>query len=321
MKNIFSSHYWRTLTRGSRWAALLLAAPLAASAANPTLRIQALGSPSGAPDVTAFVDQVEIVRVSDGMVMAGAVANSGFETNGLVPGAFSYNTAGASWTFNNRSGISRNGSGFGSTAPQGDAVAFLQSQGGLNGLADQTLALADGLYQVRFVTAQRNCCGGLFDQRLNVLINGTSVGTIQPPSNLSYVTFTSNTFAVGTPNNALAFDGIDDEARTSGTAPAFGAGNFTLETWVRTGTASTNPFVALGSVGGNDYWLGMLNGRATVSVSGTACTGTTLINDNRWHHLAGVRNGTQLTIYVDGTAQTTITNGLGARECLQLEPG
>ena len=32
MKHIFSSHYWRNLGRGCRWAALLLAAPLAAQA-------------------------------------------------------------------------------------------------------------------------------------------------------------------------------------------------------------------------------------------------------------------------------------------------
>ena len=36
MKHIFSSHYWRNLGRGCRWAALLLAAPLAVSAQTTT---------------------------------------------------------------------------------------------------------------------------------------------------------------------------------------------------------------------------------------------------------------------------------------------
>ena len=56
---------------------LLGAATTAQAQSNPALRIQALGSLSGNSDVTAFVDQVEIVRVSDGIVMSGAVANTG----------------------------------------------------------------------------------------------------------------------------------------------------------------------------------------------------------------------------------------------------
>ncbi|GAA4031654.1 hypothetical protein GCM10022409_14860 [Hymenobacter glaciei] len=124
------------------------------------------------------------------------------------------------------------------------------------------------------------------------------------------------------PGNALAFDGVDDEVRTTATAPAFGTGSFTIETWVRTATASTGTFVAVGSVGGNDYWLGMTNQRAAVSISGgTAVTGTTLINDGRWHHLAGVRNGTQLTIYVDGVAQNTLTNANSASPAAPLGMG
>ena len=122
------------------------------------------------------------------------------------------------------------------------------------------------------------------------------------------------------PGNALAFDGVDDEVRTAA-APTFGTGDFTVEAWVRTSTASTNPFVAVGSVGGNDYWLGMLNGKGTISVSGGGCVGTSLINDGRWHHLAGVRNGSLLTIYVDGIAQTTVTNGNGASPTAPLGIG
>ena len=122
------------------------------------------------------------------------------------------------------------------------------------------------------------------------------------------------------PGNALAFDGVDDEVRTAA-APTFGTGDFTVETWVRTSTASTSPFVAVGSVGGNDYWLGMVNGNATISVSGGGCVGTSLINDGHWHHLAGVRSGTSLTIYVDGIAQTTVANGNGASPTAPLGIG
>ncbi|GAA4039006.1 hypothetical protein GCM10022409_25830 [Hymenobacter glaciei] len=316
MKHIFSSNYWRKLGRGSRWAALLLAAPLAASAANPVLRIQGLGSLSGNGDVTAFVDQVEIVRVSDGMVMAGAVANPGFETNGLAAGQSSYNTpGGAPWTFNNRSGISRNGSGFGSTAPQGDAVAFLQSQGGINGLVDQGLMLADGLYQVRFLTAQRtNCCGGTIDQRLNVLINGTSVGTIQPPSSVSYATFTSNAFVVGSPNNALAFDGVDDYVALPSTTPVpVSNSNYTIEAWIKPtamgdygiigwgnyGTTNQVNALRLYSGGLINYWWGNDAIIPTANLSG------------RWHHVAATFDGTTRRIYLDGVQAGSDTPGAG----------
>ncbi|GAB2958841.1 hypothetical protein GCM10027048_27470 [Hymenobacter coalescens] len=124
------------------------------------------------------------------------------------------------------------------------------------------------------------------------------------------------------PGNALAFDGSDDYV-SAPTAPTFGTGNFAIEAWVRTQGASNTNYVAVGSVGGGqDYWLGMSNGRGAISVSGgTACTGTTLINDNRWHHLAGVRNGSQLTIYVDGVAENTTTNSLSASPSAALGIG
>jgi hypothetical protein len=125
------------------------------------------------------------------------------------------------------------------------------------------------------------------------------------------------------PGNALAFDGVDDELTTAATAPAFGTGSLTLEAWVRTNnTTPGGVFVAVGSVGGNnDYWLGMNNRRAAVSISGGAAVGTSFINDGRWHHLAGVRNGMQLTIYVDGVAQNTVTNANAASPAAPLSIG
>ena len=146
----------------------MLLAP-AAEAANPVLLIQATGSATGGGDVTAFVDQVEIVRVSDGAVMSTAVANPSFETNGgLGNGNYGYNPSGASWAFNNGSGIAQNGSAFGPTPTTfGTYVAFLQSTTGLgNGQIQQTLALADGVYRVRFQVSQRNCCSAINDQGL-----------------------------------------------------------------------------------------------------------------------------------------------------------
>ena len=196
----------------------LLLAP-AAKAANPVLLIQATGSATGGGDVTAFVDQVEIVRVSDGAVMGTAVANPSFETNGgLAQGNYGYTPGGASWTFNNGSGIAQNGSAFSPTPTTfGTYVAFLQSYAGGNGLIQQTLALADGVYRVRFQVSQRNCCSAINDQGLSVLVNGAQVGTVRPANNGTNSTFTSNAFIVGPSYQALTVSGYTADVVANGT--------------------------------------------------------------------------------------------------------
>ena len=171
-------------------------------AANPVLTIQGVGSASGGGDVTAFVDQVEIVQVSTNSPVSGAVANLGFEAFGaLGNGNYGYNPSGASWTFNTRSGIAQNGSNFGApTAPQGSAVAFVQSESGTNGLLQQTLTLGTGTYTVRFQVAQRTCCSPTNDQRLNVLIDGVVVGTVLPTNTAGFTSFISNSFTIDAPS-------------------------------------------------------------------------------------------------------------------------
>ena len=169
---------------------------------NPQLTIQSTGSTGG--DVTAFVDAVQVL--SGGSSVANALQNGSFETHDpLANGNYGYNPTGASWAFNTRSGIAENGSAFGpAPAPSGVAVAFVQSQGGINGQLQQNLAVPTGSYQVSFQTSQRNCCS-TGDQVLNAFINGVFVGTIQPLSTTAYTTFTSATFSViGTTLTAIA---------------------------------------------------------------------------------------------------------------------
>ena len=89
--------------------------------------------------------------------------------------------------------------------------------------------MADGVYRVRFQISQRNCCSAINDQGLSVLVNGAQVGTVRPANNGTNSTFTSNAFAVGSPNNALAFDGVNNYVALP---TSLNTANFTFETWI-----------------------------------------------------------------------------------------
>jgi len=179
----------------------LLALPLAVKAANPVLSIR--GVAAAGQDVTAFVDNVQIINTSTGAVVAGAVSAPGFETPSQANNAFTYNPTGTAWTYNAQSGVARNGSGFGAAnAPEGVQVAIVQTANTTAGALTQTLALGAGSYQLRFSTAQRNCCSNGQTQTLSVYIDNVLVGTITPSSTTGYTTFTSSTFVVDAPTIA-----------------------------------------------------------------------------------------------------------------------
>ena len=173
-------------------------------AAAPQLVLRTGGSASGNfNDVTAFVDQVQVL--SGGSPFAGGLQNNSFETNNVSANNFRYATTAvaAPWSFSGNSGVSRNNSGFGSTAAQGDAVGLLQTDGGgSGGSIAQNLAVPTGSYQVNFVARQRSN-NGLSDQVVNVFlndgINDVYLGAILPTSNSSYDTFASPTFSVTAP--------------------------------------------------------------------------------------------------------------------------
>jgi hypothetical protein len=169
-------------------------------AAAPTLRIQGAGSASGNSDVTAFVDLVQVLQSGTSTVVTNGVTNGSFESNNVQASNYLYQSQGvvaSPWSFGPQAGVSRNNSAFGSTAADGDAVAFLQSAVGNNGNVSQNLSVPSGSYQVRFRTMQRNYTS--LDQRLNVFVNDVYVGTIQSNNIPTYDTFTSASFNVTAP--------------------------------------------------------------------------------------------------------------------------
>lgn len=99
-------------------------------------------------------------------------------------------------------------------------------------------------------------------------------------------------------------------------------GNFTLESWVKTSDSTVfflvnyyeNPNLAGFELFISGGKLLLQSGRDTGTTAGTDyqnITGSTTVNDGVWHHLAGVYDGTNLTIYVDGTqdGQVAWTHG------------
>ena len=177
------------------WAVLLLLVPLLGRAQAPVLRLEATVAPATGVDVTAFVDQVQVIDALTGLAIPTAVANAGFETSGPLSNTnYGYNPAGASWTFDTRSGIASNGSPFGNgTAPEGTRVAFLQTASTEAGAFSQPLALVPGRYKVRMRLRQRNTTPA--NQGVRVLVDGVAVATVTP-STSGYSTLTTLPFRV-----------------------------------------------------------------------------------------------------------------------------
>ncbi len=130
----------------------------------------------------------------------------------------------------------------------------------------------------------------------------------------STVTVTTDDIVLTPPGNALHFDGINDYVDVNNTLGNFGTGNFTLEAWVRTTGTSSQTIVAKRNATRDGNYFRMTvtaTGKASIEIDEsntsnyTYVTGGTTINDGKWHHVAGVRNGTQLLIYVDGLSDAT----------------
>jgi len=146
-----------------------------------------------------------------------------------------------------------------------------------------------------------------------------ALATIVPTSN-GYVN--NLTYAV---SNCLDFDGTNDLVEIpDGTWNSFGSSNFTVEMLVykKSSSSSWSNVCAVGkwntggSPGTNEWLLALTstgsNNLPTFSVEvGTttySVTSSVALTLNTWTHIAGVRNGTSIMIYVDGVLRGTTTN-------------
>ncbi|MCB2376442.1 Ig-like domain-containing protein [Hymenobacter sp. BT635] len=291
-------------------------------AAAPQLTLRGAGSASGSfNDVTAFVDGVQVLQ--GGTTFAAGLSNSSFETNNVGANGFQYaaTVVAAPWTFSGNTGVSRNNSGFGSTAAQGDAVGILQTFGGNGGSIAQNLAVPTGSYQVNFQTIQRNN-NGPSDQVVNVFLNdGTNdvfLGTIEPLSNSTYTPFTSATFAVTAP--ALTAT-ISSTAGASGSTTGVAPIPFTV-TFSQSATGFTASDVTVGngtvsdfSGSGTVYTFNVnpaANGAVTVNVPANSAvdannTGNTAATQFTINYLQPVTAAPVVTAPANGSLINTAT--------------
>lgn len=117
------------------------------------------------------------------------------------------------------------------------------------------------------------------------------------------------------PNNtsSITLSGSTTE-KTNSSAFNLGTGNFTVELWAYSTANNTNRCMfAIHTDGGTQYLSIQITSSnySRFSLGNSTNFGTTntfTISPNTWYHYALVRNGTAVTLYVDGVAKSTMTS-------------
>jgi hypothetical protein len=138
-------------------------------------------------------------------------------------------------------------------------------------------------------------------------INGTLVG--------------NPTYVAGKFGDAIRLDGDDYVNFGNPSQLDFATGNWSVSAWIRTtmtGTGDENKGTIFAKGGdqtdGIRYTLAVSeNSSGTVTLTTDdndakrQAISTSTVNDDVWHHVAGIRDGTALRVYVDGTMEGTAT--------------
>lgn len=136
------------------------------------------------------------------------------------------------------------------------------------------------------------------------------------------LSFLVNTFIIAQDNvgsgNCLDFDGSPEHVLIpSNGAFDFGTGDFTVEFWMRAGMGAADKrlvgrYNGCGTNTGFHFQTERTTGQMVFYLGVRAITSAQNVLDNTWHHIAGVRNGATLTLYVDGV-QAAQRSDVGAQ--------
>jgi hypothetical protein len=168
----------------------------------------------------------------------------------------------------------------------------------------------DGDYTIQAETPQPATAWWKFDDNANDSA-GTNHGTASG----------NPTYAAGKLGQAISLDGDDHVDCGNSSVLNFGAGDWTVAAWIKTtqsgkGDENKGTVFANGGdqSGGVRYTLAMGESQSGIITLTTdddstkaQATGSTLVNDDAWHHVVGMRNGTDLRVYVDGALAGTNT--------------
>lgn len=104
---------------------------------------------------------------------------------------------------------------------------------------------------------------------------------------------------------ALSFDGVNDIIDFGTTLGNFGTSDFTVEMTFKTAVASQFLIAKRVTCGISNFWnLSMADGKLVFELCEPAknnfITSPVASNDNKWHHVAMVRQGVNISMYLDG---------------------
>ncbi len=108
--------------------------------------------------------------------------------------------------------------------------------------------------------------------------------------------------------NGLDFDGVNDYIQTDYNGVS-GNSSRTIEAWIKADDVAGQVVITdWGTFAtGSRFTVALIDGKLRVEVSGSGQTGTTLLSDTTWHHIAVIYNSSlttnKFTTYVDGVLE------------------
>lgn len=121
----------------------------------------------------------------------------------------------------------------------------------------------------------------------------------------------------GIAGEGLDFDGTNDHITINNTAGNFGLSNATISAWIKTTDTSASSILSKRDVCGQGNFIDFgisATGRVLIELedaagsANQALNSKKIVNDGLWHHVAAVRIGTTLSLFIDGMLDTTTTS-------------